>query len=172
MVPVNNYVKITFLEFLFGTHPNGECYSYVQLKDGIGEGAPELSHYCGFRLPDPIASHSNVLTVNLVTIYQSMRISDGKFLLQWDAVNRSEASGLRPTKVINVTAESFQIELNTTSTYRLKSPGYPTGKNLEIIFYSNNQFFHVRICKQFELQLDNYNFIKFPLENKSYLYER
>jgi hypothetical protein len=99
--------------------------SYVQILDGIGENAPEIGKYCGFTAPNPIAGHSNTLTVNFVMDNHM----PGKFLLIWAAVNATQAAVFNTPQVILQTNTSFEITLNRTGTYRIISPGYPNGKN-------------------------------------------
>ena len=124
-VPQNKYISITFRELALQA-PYGDCNTYVAVMDGVGESAPELGRFCGFAAPDPIAGYSNTMTINFV-MTASM---PGKFLLDWNAVNYTEASALRRTEVTPSGNTSFVISLNQTETYVLTSPGYPNGQYL------------------------------------------
>lgn len=125
------HVSITFIELALHSYGDSEsdCTAYVQLLDGVGVEAPQLKKYCGYNIPPPTAGHSNALTVQLVMSYNMP--STGKFLLQWAAVNETQAAALNPTQQTPTRSSTFneEITLNRSTTYRITSPGYPFGNN-------------------------------------------
>lgn len=120
-VPESRYVSLAFTELSIES-PYENCDTAVSVMDGIGEAALELGRYCGFALPDSVASTSNVVTINFVV--GSM---PGKFFIEWNSINETEAVALREGRVMASSNTSFDIYLNKSSSYVLTSPGYPTG---------------------------------------------
>lgn len=110
------------------------CISFVQILDGIGESAPELGRYCGYQTPEPVISHSNTITVQLVMEH----FYRGKFKLHWEAILPENAPTTGPSTEFpsGPTGETHEIRLNRTGEYILTSPGYPWGydHNMNVVW--------------------------------------
>ncbi|XP_069787318.1 cubilin [Narcine bancroftii] len=66
--PVNKIIHATFTVLLLENATNGICnFDYINIYDGDNINSPLVGTYCGSRLPPPIASSSNFLTVRFVS---------------------------------------------------------------------------------------------------------
>lgn len=61
----------------------------MQIFDGYDMTAPLLGHVCGYALPDPISSTSNVMFIKMP--YQGVR-GGSKFLLEWIQVPKTKST--------------------------------------------------------------------------------
>ncbi|XP_054719322.1 cubilin-like [Uloborus diversus] len=61
------------------------CGAGVQFFDGANELAGDLGYFCGFRIPEPIISSGNTMTIR----YAGSKSYPSRFLLHWTAISPS-----------------------------------------------------------------------------------
>lgn len=88
-----DYFQITFLTIIFSSSnilwtPWKMSLYALQVFDGYDMTAPLLNHICGYSLPDPISSTSNVMYIKIS--YEGVRVGS-KFLLEWLQIPKTKS---------------------------------------------------------------------------------
>ncbi|RWS30688.1 cubilin-like protein [Leptotrombidium deliense] len=117
---INTGIMVTFNNLqIVPSRKSKICKRYLQILNGIGEGALSVGKYCGFSNPEPVIIRSNVISV----IYYSRK--PGRFRITWKAnttlLIKSPSVG---PKKIQCGEDYF---LNASTSLNLTSPGYPYG---------------------------------------------
>ncbi|XP_012062648.1 PREDICTED: cubilin [Atta cephalotes] len=101
------------------------CFSSINIYDGYDNEAPLLSKICGYSLPEPIDSSSNVIYITMTSEF--IRLGHW-FDLTWLQILRNN-SDQTTNKEIRLSECNKEIALmgDRNSTYSFSSPGWPTG---------------------------------------------
>ncbi|XP_014475365.1 PREDICTED: cubilin [Dinoponera quadriceps] len=124
-VNMDSAIRIQFRDIQMENLSNsGNCAASVDIYDGYDDNAPKLLEACGFSLPDPVESSSNVVYIQM----KSSLVKQGNlFDLTWLEIPRETYRGSnREIKLSECNKEIALIgELNNS--YSFSSPGWPTG---------------------------------------------
>lgn len=78
-VGVGKKIQIKIREMII--EGSSSCkYDYVQIKDGLSNGAAELGKFCGSNLPTPVSSTGNTM---MVRFYSDEQYTKEGFKLEW-----------------------------------------------------------------------------------------
>ncbi|XP_011637168.1 cubilin-like [Pogonomyrmex barbatus] len=100
------------------------CYSNIKIYDGYDDEAPSLLVACGYTLPGPVDSSSNIVYIEMKTNF----VRQGSwFDLTWLQIPRNTSQ--ENNKEIKLSECNKEIELmsDRNNTYSFSSPGWPTG---------------------------------------------
>ncbi|XP_068081387.1 cubilin [Anabrus simplex] len=122
-------ISITFTDFFIEKYMDF-CDLYLVIYDGYDETGVEIFKGCGYLIPDPVTSSSNVVYIMMHT----MAMYHGSyFKLNWLQVERAQAPhNLYPNRP-PVPGCGGRIYLSdwdngtANNSYLLQSPGYPNG---------------------------------------------
>ena len=59
--PKGTVILLNFLSMEIQISSNGNCYDYLEIRDGPSKSSPLLVKLCGNEIPDPIQSSQNLL---------------------------------------------------------------------------------------------------------------
>ncbi|KFM76021.1 Cubilin, partial [Stegodyphus mimosarum] len=121
IVPTGMFVSVRFIEFgILDLGESHSCVSTLRIYDGFDDSAPVLGEFCGYNIPEPLVSTSNVLFIRL----EPQHHYDTSFYLQWAAVTESGVVLTAPSIESGGTACWQELNLNT-SELLVQSPNYP-----------------------------------------------
>ncbi|KAL0113327.1 hypothetical protein PUN28_012468 [Cardiocondyla obscurior] len=121
-VEMNSLIRIEFTNLQI-ENIGVYCFSNIKIYDGYDNEAPSLLSICGYTLPDPIESSSNVVYISMSTDF----IRQGNwFDLTWLKIPRNTESDNKEIKLSECN-EEIALTSDRNSTYAFSSPGWPTG---------------------------------------------
>ncbi|KAL3290304.1 hypothetical protein HHI36_023648 [Cryptolaemus montrouzieri] len=144
-VTFGKIISFTFKEMSLESYTDVDCsFSDLKIYDGIDASAPLLKDFCGFTIPEPLKTTSNVAFIE--ADIKSVRTGT-KFLIDWQEIS-SYVETPKNTTLIEGCGSKEIIDVNTLKNYSLTSPGFPNGYsndlNCEWIF-STTPMNHLRI---------------------------
>ncbi|TGZ53188.1 Cubilin [Temnothorax longispinosus] len=121
-VEMNSLIRITFTDLQIeniGEH----CFSNIKIYDGYDNEAATLLEVCGYSLPDPVESSSNVVYIMMSTDF----VRQGNwFDLTWLQIPKNTEQGNKEIKLSECNKE-IALMGDRNNTYSFSSPGWPTG---------------------------------------------
>ncbi|KAF5282685.1 hypothetical protein FQA39_LY17492 [Lamprigera yunnana] len=138
-------VLVTFLDFSIELVLDEVCFlTAMKIYDGYDSNAPLLAELCGVRIPSPIKSTSNVLSIKVT---DSSVNRGSKFLLEWMETDIPTKESTSTNQNVTGCGSKEIIEISSNSQkYNLTSPGYPYGyaENLRCEWiFSTKPTYHV-----------------------------
>ncbi|XP_071569184.1 cubilin isoform X2 [Temnothorax nylanderi] len=121
-VEMNSLIRITFTDLQIENIAE-YCFSNIKIYDGYDNEAATLLEVCGYSLPDPVESSSNVIYIMMSTDF----VRQGNwFDLTWLQIPKNTE---QKNKEIILSECNKEIALmgDRNNTYSFSSPGWPTG---------------------------------------------
>ncbi|XP_050461753.1 cubilin-like [Cataglyphis hispanica] len=121
-VEMNSIIRIEFTDLQI-ENIGQLCFSNVKIYDGYNDEAVSLLEVCGYTLPDPVQSSSNVVYITMKTDF----VRQGNwFDLTWLQIPRDISSDNKEIKLSECNKE-IALMGERNNTYAFSSPGWPTG---------------------------------------------
>nr|XP_012218853.1 PREDICTED: cubilin-like [Linepithema humile] len=121
-VEMDSVIRIEFKDLQI-ENIGSSCFASVDIYDGYDSEAPSLLEVCGYTLPDPIESSSNVIYIRMSSTY----IRHGSlFDLTWLQIPRDTQGTNKEIKLSECNKE-IALMGDRNHTYAFSSPGWPTG---------------------------------------------
>ncbi|KAG7199007.1 hypothetical protein KM043_013159 [Ampulex compressa] len=100
------------------------CYYHIKIYDGYDDGAPILLEACGYVLPEPIMSTSNIVYI----VMTSEMVREGsRFDLSWYQIPRDTNGPDEVDIKLSECSEEIALMGPRNSTHSFSSPGWPHG---------------------------------------------
>ncbi|XP_039305004.1 cubilin isoform X2 [Solenopsis invicta] len=100
------------------------CLNNIKIYDGYNNEAPELLEVCGYTLPDPVDSSSNVAYITMST---EVGRQGSWFDLTWLQLPRNISDPLNKEIKLSECNKEIALMGERNNTYSFSSPGWPTG---------------------------------------------
>ncbi|EFN66210.1 Cubilin [Camponotus floridanus] len=121
-VEMDSVIRIEFTDLQI-ENIGTSCFSRVEIYDGYDNEATSLLKVCGYTLPDPIQSSSNVIYITMSTNF----LRQGSwFDLTWLQIPRDISQDNKEIKLSDCNKEIALMGQRNNS-YAFSSPGWPTG---------------------------------------------